>query len=152
MRPPIFGALLYPMQEGSMLTHTFSAQGTHLLHLDQGRIRGFVRFFSRMAEAIETRRQLAGMDDRMLSDIGISRADALAEYERAPWDLGPPPRPGRRPLRPGRVARFRQWSREAARRYRTRKHIAELDERALKDIGITFAAAEHEANKPFWRA
>ena len=40
-----------------------------------------------MLRAIATRRQLAEMDDRMLRDIGISRVDALAEAERAPWDL-----------------------------------------------------------------
>ena len=40
-----------------------------------------------MWRAIQTRRQLAEMDDRMLRDIGISRADALHEAERAPWDL-----------------------------------------------------------------
>jgi len=38
---------------------------------------------------IVTRRQLREMDDRMLSDIGITRAEALAEAERAPWDTGP---------------------------------------------------------------
>ena len=32
------------------------------------------------------------LDDRMLKDIGLSRADALAEAARAPWDLGPPRR------------------------------------------------------------
>jgi uncharacterized protein YjiS (DUF1127 family) len=132
-----------------MPTHTLSAQAAQFLHLDGARVRGLVRLLSRIGQAIETRRQLAEMDDRMLSDIGISRADALAEYERASWDLGPPRRPGR-PL-PGRAARLREWSREAARRYRTRKHIGELDGRVLKDIGITFAEAEHEANKPFWR-
>ncbi len=41
--------------------------------------------------AIQTRRQLAEMDDRMLRDIGISRLDALQEAERAPWDLAPRP-------------------------------------------------------------
>jgi uncharacterized protein YjiS (DUF1127 family) len=41
-----------------------------------------------MLRAIQTRRQLAQMDDRMLRDIGLSRADALAEAGRAPWDLG----------------------------------------------------------------
>jgi uncharacterized protein YjiS (DUF1127 family) len=35
---------------------------------------------------IVTRRQLAEMDDRMLSDIGISRADAWAEASRPFWD------------------------------------------------------------------
>ena len=40
-----------------------------------------------MLRAIATRRQLAEMDDRMLRDVGISRVDALAEAERAPWDL-----------------------------------------------------------------
>lgn len=40
-----------------------------------------------MWRAITTRRELAAMDDRMLRDIGISRADALREADRAPWDL-----------------------------------------------------------------
>lgn len=44
-----------------------------------------------MLQAIRTRRQLAGMDDRMLRDIGISRVDALREAERLPWDLTPRP-------------------------------------------------------------
>jgi uncharacterized protein YjiS (DUF1127 family) len=43
---------------------------------------------------IVTRRQLAEMDDRMLSDIGISRADAWAEASRPFWDQR------RKPLRP----------------------------------------------------
>jgi uncharacterized protein YjiS (DUF1127 family) len=40
-------------------------------------------------QAIETRRRLAQMDDRMLKDIGISRGEALEEAGRAPWDLSP---------------------------------------------------------------
>lgn len=40
-----------------------------------------------MRRAVATRRQLAELDDRALKDIGISRADALAEAGRAPWDL-----------------------------------------------------------------
>jgi uncharacterized protein YjiS (DUF1127 family) len=36
-----------------------------------------------------TRRQLARLDERALRDIGLSRAEALAEAERVPWDLGP---------------------------------------------------------------
>jgi uncharacterized protein YjiS (DUF1127 family) len=43
----------------------------------------------RMWRAAVTRRQLARLDDRALQDIGISRAEALAEAGRAPWDLGP---------------------------------------------------------------
>lgn len=46
----------------------------------------------RVLQAVETRRQLAEMDRRMLSDIGISRAEALEEAARAPWDLTPPRR------------------------------------------------------------
>ena len=44
-----------------------------------------------MFRALQTRRQLAGMDDRMLRDIGISRVDALREADRLPWDLTPKP-------------------------------------------------------------
>ena len=37
------------------------------------------------------------------------------------------------------------------RRYRSRQRINELDSHMLKDIGVSFAEAEAEANKPFWR-
>jgi uncharacterized protein YjiS (DUF1127 family) len=40
--------------------------------------------------------------------------------------------------------------RAAWRRYRSRQHISGLDSHMLKDIGVTFAEAEAEANKPFW--
>lgn len=45
------------------------------------------------------------------------------------------------------------WSmiRTAWRRYRSRQRIETLDRHALKDIGVSFAEAEMEANKPFWR-
>ncbi|MBP0464346.1 DUF1127 domain-containing protein [Roseomonas sp. PWR1] len=46
----------------------------------------------RVLHAVESRRHLAEMDDRMLSDIGISRTDAMREATRAPWDLTPPRR------------------------------------------------------------
>jgi len=37
-----------------------------------------------------------------------------------------------------------------ARRARTRAALAKLDNAALEDIGISYRAARHEANKPFW--
>jgi uncharacterized protein YjiS (DUF1127 family) len=42
--------------------------------------------------------------------------------------------------------------RSAWRRYRSRQRIAQLDSHMLKDIGVSFAEAEAEANKPLWRA
>ncbi len=50
---------------------------------------GFWPRFADMFRAAATRRQLREMDDRMLADIGISRAEALAEADRAPWDVEP---------------------------------------------------------------
>lgn len=47
----------------------------------------FAAVLGAMLRAIQTRRVLAGLDDRMLRDIGASRADALAEAARWPWDL-----------------------------------------------------------------
>lgn len=41
--------------------------------------------------------------------------------------------------------------RAAWRRYRARQRITQLDSHALKDIGVSFAEAEAEANKWFWR-
>jgi uncharacterized protein YjiS (DUF1127 family) len=40
--------------------------------------------------------------------------------------------------------------RTAWRRRRTRHAIAGLDRYLLKDIGVSYAEAEAEANKPFW--
>ncbi len=37
------------------------------------------------------------------------------------------------------------------RRYRSRMELAHMNEHMLKDIGVTFAEAERELNKPFWR-
>jgi uncharacterized protein YjiS (DUF1127 family) len=41
--------------------------------------------------------------------------------------------------------------RTAWRRYRSRQRITRLDSHLLKDIGVSFAEADAEANKPFWR-
>lgn len=38
-------------------------------------------------EVIRQRRQLAGLNDAMLRDIGLSRCDAEGEYRRHFWDL-----------------------------------------------------------------
>jgi uncharacterized protein YjiS (DUF1127 family) len=40
--------------------------------------------------------------------------------------------------------------RAAWRRHRSRLCLAELDAYLLKDIGVSYAEAEAEANKPFW--
>jgi uncharacterized protein YjiS (DUF1127 family) len=54
--------------------------------------------------------------------------------------------------RPTRAALSWDGVRAAWRRYRSRQGIAQLDGHILKDIGVSFAEAEAEANKPFWRA
>jgi len=45
------------------------------------------------------------------------------------------------------VANLREWRR----RSRERAELAALDDRTLKDIGLTRADAEFLSNKPFWR-
>ena len=40
--------------------------------------------------------------------------------------------------------------REWRRRRRSRASISRLDARMLKDIGVTYVEAQHEASKPFW--
>ncbi|HEX6141103.1 MAG TPA: DUF1127 domain-containing protein [Geminicoccaceae bacterium] len=37
-------------------------------------------------------------------------------------------------------------------RHRARRRLLAMDERGLKDLGITRADARAEADKPFWRA
>ena len=69
------------------------------LHLGQSRLDDPLRFLhlalQRLAEiraAIGGRRALAAMDGRMLSDIGLSRAEAEEEINRKPWDITVRPR------------------------------------------------------------
>ena len=48
----------------------------------------------------------------------------------------------------GRVlATFREWRRRA----HDRAQLAKLDDRMLRDIGLTQADAEFLSSKPFWR-
>lgn len=42
------------------------------------------------------------------------------------------------------------WLREAWQRRRTRSYLTEIDDRMLKDIGVTRVEACREAGKPFW--
>lgn len=59
------------------------------IRAEASRREGFSGWLRRLQQAAESRRQLAQMDARMLADIGISRAEALEEAARAPWDLSP---------------------------------------------------------------
>ncbi len=57
------------------------------------------------------------------------------------------------PARPWRSAPLVRASlAEAWRRLHTRRWLADLDERMLKDIGANRAEARAESAKPFWRA
>jgi uncharacterized protein YjiS (DUF1127 family) len=55
---------------------------------------------------------------------------------------------------PHRLSGFLSGGRAALREWRRRKNgrleLARLDERMLRDIGLTRAEADHEINKPFW--
>jgi uncharacterized protein YjiS (DUF1127 family) len=56
---------------------------------------------------------------------------------------------------PHRLSDFLSDVRAALREWRWRKNsrleLTRLDERMLRDIGLTRALADHEINKPFWR-
>ena len=56
---------------------------------------------------------------------------------------------------PHRLSGFLSGVRAALREWRQRKNgrleLARLDERMLRDIGLTRFDAEYEINKPFWR-
>ena len=55
----------------------------------RARVASGVAFVVRMAEVALSRRYLLEMDDRMLHDLGISRAQANFEASRAPWHVEP---------------------------------------------------------------
>jgi len=75
----------------------------------------------------------------------------ISHQDSTPWWTGAAA--GMDRLRPKRTPHsIVALMREGWRRWRSRRHLAELDDRTLKDIGITRADAEYELNKPFWRA
>jgi uncharacterized protein YjiS (DUF1127 family) len=53
----------------------------------QRALRHGLSFLHSMRHAVESRRALAQMDARTLSDIGISAAEREAEINRKPWDI-----------------------------------------------------------------
>lgn len=46
---------------------------------------------------VMTRNQLAGLDERMLHDLGLTKADVGREISRTPWDIAPVRRGDRAP-------------------------------------------------------
>jgi len=117
-------------------------------------LRDFARAVARIHAVHVSRRDLVEMEPRLLEDIGISQRQALTEAGRAPWDVKPAA-PQRRNGGGGsgddRLTALRQGFRAAMRRWRTRQRISQLDQHALRDIGVTYAEAEREANKGFWQ-
>ena len=58
------------------------------------------------------------------------------------------PSPGGQPISGSIKAIVRVW----ASRIRSRRDIAHLDERSIRDLGLSVSQLEFEAGKPFWRA
>ncbi len=54
--------------------------------------------------------------------------------------------------RPQRRRPLRAFLRRCWLRYQSRTELARMNAHMLRDIGMTFAEAEREASKPFWRA
>lgn len=53
--------------------------------------------------------------------------------------------------RPGLMQRLLTRLMEGIVLARSRRHLAGLDDRALRDIGLDRATAAEESSKPFWR-
>ncbi|MXP64601.1 DUF1127 domain-containing protein [Roseomonas sp. M0104] len=47
---------------------------------------GWTAVLHHALRVLETRRELASLDERLLRDIGMTRAEAALEARRAPWD------------------------------------------------------------------
>jgi uncharacterized protein YjiS (DUF1127 family) len=114
-------------------------------------LRDMARQVARIHAVHVSRRELAELEPRLMDDIGVSQRQALNEAGRAPWDVAP-----RTPRRGGagmgkKLAALRTSFRMALRRWKTRQRIAGLDQHTLRDIGVTYAEAEREANKGFWQ-
>lgn len=61
-----------------------------------GNLVTLTRFFLTCLEVAEQRRQLATLDERALTDIGLSPDDVQKEVGRGFWDISGVPHTGRR--------------------------------------------------------
>lgn len=70
------------------MTRAVAHAPAHLggLRAVSGLLRRLWAGFDRAARLRAQRGALAALDDRMLADIGLSRAQALAECDRPAWD------------------------------------------------------------------
>jgi len=62
------------------------------------------------------------------------------------WMSRPAGRGRQEPFHGSRLALLREWWR----RHRSRTLLSQLNSHMLRDIGLSHAEAEYEANKPFW--
>lgn len=94
-------------------------------------------------------RQLASLDDRMLADIGITRADIPVLVRN--WD-GEPLSARREEEESSLIRGFRQWNRSRA----TARALHALDNHMLEDIGLVRGdidwVAEELAAQSVWTA
>jgi uncharacterized protein YjiS (DUF1127 family) len=67
----------------------WSAYRTAIASGSRGRAREAMRLLRRWYEVNRERQALAGLDERALKDIGLSRTDALEESARPFWDATP---------------------------------------------------------------
>jgi uncharacterized protein YjiS (DUF1127 family) len=86
-----------------------------------------------------TRQALPELTERELTDIGISRDDALAEAVRLPWDTKPSRR--RRGAK-GIFGHLARWLERA----RTRRLMGRMQARELHDLGLNPSAAHGALN------
>jgi uncharacterized protein YjiS (DUF1127 family) len=125
---------------------SLDAAAAGVTHAWRPRLRAAVAAFRVALRTSITRRELVELDEWLLADIGLSRAEATVEAARRPWDFG------RRRERPEPPRQVSMWDHVYAawRLHVTRQRIAGLNAHMLKDIGVSYAEAEAEANKPFW--
>jgi uncharacterized protein YjiS (DUF1127 family) len=86
-----------------------------------------------------------------LTGHGIEAGETLCEIAAATADL----RPEDRGPTSISLLKILDWLGTACRlgreRYRQRRQLMEMDDRQLKDIGVTREQAEQEARKPIWK-
>ena len=93
---------------------------------------------------------------RPTGNVRARRLSAKAELSRATSSCADRiPRETEWQASPRRLSCFLSGVRATLRKWRQRKNgrleLARLDERMLRDIGLTRVDAEYEINKPFWR-
>ncbi len=85
VQPAVYACGTSQIPEAGFAPARAGAGPTDLLHAFSKAVIAIANFVATWYDRAHQRRQLVGLESRMLDDIGVSRAEALTEFDKPVW-------------------------------------------------------------------